>query len=458
MKPIMREMERGRILGNWPIWAALANTLPDKDLFSQMNNDNLSYYEKKYLYSIVEKRNRQHKYALFLNQFVDQAIAELESPKCRQKTALREKLIYYFPKATKQDQHKILHVMLHQSKKDRAWALVRLKQQWSPEFEQEILDLFDQSADEECAKVILYHCSEEAIYQRCEELSVFVGCAWITERLWDTRMKPWYPDDLTPSEEIRVIKNLKLSAYYKDLEKILYQGIAAEVEYLLTQGDENDLYRRLVFHERQYINHKWLYRDNERNLFFFEQWIHNVEKDETCWQRHVPGAYLLDYFKVYRYSFEEVGCKVLNLFSFPRVDHIIAVMGELGLADAILRFVNLDKALPCQVNDDKQMLAKSVFNWLYGFYTQINIRMFGCPELDEKYTKLETWGELANNKKINYQTVEGLLYTNPDLKSFLDTLELDQTKVGVEKSANTYEDEENDDFYSSSEHIEDLPF
>lgn len=458
MNPIIEEMERRRILEHWPVWTALANTLPDKDLFTLMNNDSLSYYEKNYLYSIVEKRKRQHKYALFLSQFVDQTIAELGSPKCRQKTALREKLIYYFPKATKQDQHKILHVMLHQSKKDRTWALVRLKQQWSPEFEREILDLFDQSADEECAKVILYHCSEEAIYQRCQELSVFVGRAWITERLWATRLEPWDLDDLTPSEKIRVIRNLKLTHYYKDIEKILYQGIAAEVEYLLTRGEKNDLNHRLIFHERRYIKHKWLYRDNGWNLCFFEQWTHFVEKDDACWQRHVSGAYLVNYFKVYPPLFERVVCKVLSLYSFPRVDHIIAMMGELGLADAILRFVDLDKELPCQVNDDKRMLAQSIFNWLYGLYRQINMQMLGYQELDEKYTKLETWSELANNKKNYYQTIEELLKTNPDLKPFLDTLELEQTKVGFEKPANTFEDEENDDFYSSSEHIEDLPF
>ena len=49
MKPFMREMERVRILENWPVWIALANTLPDKDLFTLMNNDNLSYYDKNYL-------------------------------------------------------------------------------------------------------------------------------------------------------------------------------------------------------------------------------------------------------------------------------------------------------------------------------------------------------------------------------------------------------------------------
>ena len=431
-------MESAWNLDRRKIWTALANTLPNKDLFHLLAEKAFPT-EQWYLYSIVKQRKCQYKYALFLRKYVDQTIHEMISQKCIQGIDLSDKLIHYYFNATFKDQKRILQFMLHQTKNDRAWACAQLKERWIPEFEQEILELFDQSHNLNCAVLIMLHCSNEIIYQRHKELAKHVSRVWIMERLWNTSLETWSMDELYPSEKIRIIRRMKLTDNYGEIENILYKGIAAEVEYLLTLGEKDDKQHRLFSGcspESNFAIDYW-------SILFFCRWIKGVDNDNVS---DVPGNYLLSFFGVGL----DINSSQISLLSFPMSVYILATMGQLGLYDAIIRFNTMDMKTTCRSGENRQETAVNIFNWLLELYRKINVQKFGYPELNERYTKLLPFGELVKQcgelKRINKM----LPYNNFD--SFSEILRLDYPQ-----ELNTYVNDVDDEF-DLLRHYEDVPF
>ncbi|MCR4964173.1 MAG: hypothetical protein K6A41_00790 [Bacteroidales bacterium] len=362
------------------LWYDLANTLPDKELFKLIENH-------PFLYSIVEKRKIQAKYRQFLHKKINKYIQELESPDCKQKCWLRSRLMDYYPKVSANDQKRIVKLMLHQPKQERTWACRKLKHEWHPEYEKEIVDLFDQLHDEECAKIIMYHLSDDIVEQRSEILAQLVGQHWVRQRLWNIRPEMRKLDDLVPMEKVRTILNLKLTEHQDELETILYQGIASEVECILTRGERNN--------ERHRLSTPWDNFTLDKNGMLSTDFFFNHVIEELMFPvpfndfQNIRGYYLLIYFHLLGINGEEVNHTTQSLFSFSQVKFILWTMGQMDLADPILRFYELDrKLLFYTVHDTAEQVANELLQWLIDIYEKINVEMLGYPKLEEEYTHI----------------------------------------------------------------------
>ena len=88
----------------------------------------------------------------------------------------------------------------------------------------------------------------------------------------------------------------------------------------------------------------------------------------------------------------------LSLRNFPDVGWAVWAMGQMGMADAILRFQDYDRKfenfVPEDIDDEER--ADFVYPWLCAVYDTFAVKMLGWPSREEKRYSLEQYHKARN--------------------------------------------------------------
>lgn len=233
-KEILQHIEELRSMfmygGRFKAVYALVCSLPDKELMEYVETHGFSPIDMK----IISRRKLEKQFLARQRSAVNRIIAQLEDPECTNLTRLREGLKSRYDHVPIAYQHRILHCMLLQNtKKERLWAFTRLCKLWDANFEEDVLHLFDEYREVECAHVIIRQFPAEYVYIHREELAAMAGWQWVMERLGRD-----YPDvldrtKLLPKDWVRTIVHLNLNEYCSNIEDYLYKTIATTVDAML---------------------------------------------------------------------------------------------------------------------------------------------------------------------------------------------------------------------------------
>ncbi|MBO4489457.1 MAG: hypothetical protein J5741_07395 [Bacteroidales bacterium] len=367
---------------------ALAMTLPDDELVDMVadyfynkgvrtvigkNRDGSPRYSM--LVGIIRQRGLEHRLWQRQRKPILAAMEELSSDNCKNKTVLRNHLKNWYCIANEKYKQRILLFMLNQpTKKERQWAYSRIMTQWDNAYYEAVAQAFEKYDDDHAAKVIMNHFPAEYIYRHRERLSELKGYGWVCSIIGKDYPEAVSLDLLSSSQRMRVIRSLDLKEHANELEDMLYRSIASEVAYILSWGelDTTDI---------------CFDRDRER-LFA----IKDLYSDYFCY--YYPddwspkdGFYLAKYFGM---EDEDHRYYTLNLFDFNGVTQAVRAMGSLGMADALVRFEDLNRRC-LLASDDRDNLPRTILKWLQYIYQRINVEMLGYAPLPEKYNTLLSW-------------------------------------------------------------------
>lgn len=275
-----------------------------------------------YLIKLIKRRGLEKQFITRQKSTVSRMLKRLSMPDCTKKTPLREGLKARFPFVPKAHQRKILHCMLAQgTKKERLWVYTRLGWHWDYAFIQPIERCFVKYREAESAALIVKNFPGDYIYQHRDELAAIAGWGYVMRRLGKEHPELIRKNMLTPSEWIRTITDLRLHEYEEDIEEYLYQTIA----------------------------------DEARKLLNGESWYHHGRGNERC----------------------------LTLRDLPGVGVVVWSMGQMGMADAILRFQQFDQRfewyLPEIISEYKQ--KKLFYSWLNDIYCSIVVGELGIASV-----------------------------------------------------------------------------
>lgn len=387
---------------------ALAEALPDQELLDLVED----YYFKKGVSPVIGKnRDGSPRYSVFIKLIrqrgldkrlaqrqkkpIERAMTELSAEGCKRKMLLREQLKNRYVVASESDRKKILRFMLQQpTKKERQWAYARINGNWDETYRDDIATAFEEKLDNDTAIIIMNHFPAEFIHRHRKRLAAVVGLAWVYKRIGKE-----YSDNIDVesipllSEKVSVIARLGLTDYAGYLESLLYETIAAEVEYILTWGGSS------CFDE----SFDWSAYDGHSgwNDFVNPEW-HSYVKD---WE-DVCGFYLPRYFGLKDSLYM---ANNLSLYSFSGVGKIIWAMGKLGMADAIVRFSKINHGLRrgFSYHDEfcRNHVPYNVLAWLREIYAQINMGMLGWELLPEKCCRLLSREEFDNEIQSRHAEV-----------------------------------------------------
>jgi len=363
MKPkeILAKIEelkkRSDYQGSTNIIYALANTLPDKSLLEfVMDNDFNEFYMR-----IIERRGLETRMKTKLKRRIGDNIKSLENPNYNGRTKLRGFLQSCYQYAYPKDRTKILHCMLGQpTKKDREWAYVKLKKDWDSSF----YDLVDKNLglfhEKECATVIMKHFPKDYIYQHRQELAELIGKQWVMAEIGEIHPEELNLNDLDPYERVRTIATLHLKEYRDMLESMLYTAIKHEIELILS-ACRLDSPNRIV-DSRKYYSYVFTI-DNKNYDLYWAGW-------EKCHDGFIP--YLLQVESPY--GDNHLHEAVISLRTLKCTGICLWAMGQMGMADAIIRFSEMDAKFETQFKYDKDTdnLPGKLKNWLFEVYNHIS--------------------------------------------------------------------------------------
>lgn len=275
-----------------------------------------------YLIKLIKRRGLEKQFATRQKGAVSHMLKELSLPDCSKKTPLREGLKARFPFVPQSYQRKILLCMLAQgTKKERLWAYTRLGWHWDDTFTLPIEQCYMKYHEVDSASLIVKNFPVDYVYQHRDELATFAGWGYVMRRLGKEHPELVRKDLLTPSEWIRTVTDLRLHQYENEIEEYLYQTIVHEVV-------------KLRNHESWYFH-----RSGDRQFF--------------------------------------------TLRDLPDVSVAVWSMGQMGMADAILRFQKYDQRfewyLPDNNPGDKQ--EELFYSWLNDIYNTIAVGELGISSL-----------------------------------------------------------------------------
>lgn len=271
-----------------------------------------------YLVKLIKRRGLEKQFVTRQKSTVSRMLKQLSLSDCSKKTPLREGLKARFPFVPQGNQKKILHCMLTQgTKKERLWAYTRLGWHWDDAFSQPLERCYIEYHEVECASLIVKNFPVDYVYQHRDDLATVAGWGYVMRRLGKEHPELVRKDLLTPSEWIRTVTDLRLHQYENEIEEYLYQTIAHEVVKLR--------------------NHEGWYFHRSGDLQFF------------------------------------------TLRDLPEVSVAVWSMGQMGMADAILRFQKYDQRfewyLPDNNPEDKQ--EELFYSWLNDIYGAIMVGKTG---------------------------------------------------------------------------------
>ena len=271
-----------------------------------------------YLVKLIKRRGLEKQFITRQKSSVSRMIKQLSKPDCTKKTPLREGLKSRFPFVPQTYQRKILHCMLTQgTKKERLWSYTRLNWHWDDAFIQPIECCYTEYHEVESASLIVKNFPLDYVYQHHDELAAVAGWGYVIRRLGKEYPELVRKELLTLSEWVRTVTDLRLHEYEKDIEDYIYQTIVSEVEKLRKQES-------------------WYFHQNGDRRFF-------------------------------------------TLRDLPGVSVAVWSMGQMGMADAILRFQQYDKQfewyMPEDIPEDKQ--EEMFYSWLDDIYNTITAGKLG---------------------------------------------------------------------------------
>lgn len=278
-----------------------------------------------FLIRIIKRRGIEKPFLVRQKSTVSRMLRQLLAPGCTNKTALREGLKMRYRFVPTNYQHKILHSMLSQgTKKERLWAYTRLDWHWDDDFILPIETCFWKYHEVESASLIVRYFPLDFVYEHHERLAVFAGWGYVMRRLGKEHPELVRKELLTPDEWIRTVTHLHLQDYEADIEDHLYQSIANEV----------------------------------RQLLDGEGWYHHGPEEERC----------------------------LTLRNLPGVSLAVWSMGQMGMADAVMRFMEYDQQYEWHLPGEmpKEMEEEMLRSWLSDIYTSIAVSKLGWSSLEAK--------------------------------------------------------------------------
>ena len=375
----------------------LAVTLPDNELLDLVED---YYFNRGVAMVVGRERNGSPRYSMFLglvrrrglehrlaqrqNKPIEATMKELSSEGCKRKGLLREQLKTRYRLASENGKRKIVLFMLHQpTKKERQWAYSKISRHWEECYSEGVVQAFE-SGDNDAATAILAHFPTEYIYRHRDRLASIKGLDWVYKRIGAEHPEEVRLDRLTPTEKLRTILSLRMEERYSDIEKMMYRSIASEVSYILTWGEVNDSVVRFNAEDKEYFR-----IDDFRGLdgtYYWNYWL------------DVKGFYLPRYFGIE--DKPRIGHD-RSLLSFDGVGLALWAMGQLGMAEAIVRFAELNKVLAARffvTKDDAypELVPSEIRDWLMRIYQMVNVGMLGESPLPDKYRKLLSFEELQD--------------------------------------------------------------
>lgn len=265
-----------------------------------------------YLVKLIKRRGLEKRFITRQKSSVSRMLKQLSLSDCTKMTLLREGLKTRFPFVPQSYQQEILLCMLAQgTKKDRLWAYTRLGWHWDNDYIRSIKHCYMEYHEVESASLIVKNFPVNYVYRHRDELAAVAGWGYVMRRLGKEHPELVRKEMLTPSEWVRTVTDLKLHEYEKDIEDYLYQTIANEVDKLRNQ--EN-----------------WYFHQNgDRRLF--------------------------------------------TLRDLPGVSVVVWSMGQMGMADAILRFQQYDKQFEWYMTEDipEDKQEELFYSWLNDIYNTI---------------------------------------------------------------------------------------
>lgn len=390
---------------------ALAETLPDQELLGLVED----YYFKKGMsvvigkdrdggprYSVfvklIQRRGLSHRLAQRQRKPIERAMAELSAEGCKCKMLLREQLKNRYVVASESDRKRIIRFMLHQpTKKERQWAYARINGNWDEAFKDEIVAAFEERLDNDTATIIMNHFPAEFIHRHRERLASIVGQALVYKRIGKEYLDDIDVESLTLlSEKVSVIARFCLKDYAGYLESLLYETIAAETEYILTLGGSGRF--RDFYCWSAYDGHSgWNDFINPDSYSYIKDWA------------DVDGFYLPRYFG---FKDDPYMANSLSLYSFCGVGKIIWAMGKLGMADAIVRFSNINREFRVgyvyrDTYAKREDVPYSVLCWLQKVYSHINVDILGREPLPDKCCRLLSRKEFDKEMQSRHEELFG---------------------------------------------------
>lgn len=316
---------------------ALVCSLPDKALMQYVETHSFPEVFMK----VIARRGLKEQFASRQKMTVSRYITLLSNLDCKNKTSLRDGLKARYNLVPPAYKERILRCMLAQNtKKERLWAYTRLRQKWDNSFFRTIEQCFETYHEVECAWLILDFFPTPYIYEHREVLAGLVGWRWIMSRVGKDYPNLVSCERLTASEWVRVVVDLHMTEHEADIEAYLYNNIAVNVEKLLAKG-----------------------------------------------------VYALDLLTIKNQPFTTAHDYPLSLRSIPDVSWTVWAMGQMGMADAIMRFKEYDHMYEHHVPEDydEETKAKLLYSWLSHVYDTFAVKMLGWPSREEKGYSFETY-------------------------------------------------------------------
>lgn len=395
----INELWSSHLHGSARIIHALAQTLSDRDLLELVED---VYFGKEMnivigwtsdgsprfsmLIGLVERRGLKQRLAQRQKKAILTALSELSKGECNNKTFLLNELKSRYHIASEADKRRIVLFMLQQpTKKERQWVYSRIKSQWDDSYREAVIHAFEVQKDNAAYPVIMKHFPTEYIYQHKERLAAIKGYLGLYRTIGREHPEEVNLEKLTPTEQVNVIRTLKMTEHADIVEKLLYRSIASEVMYILSWGEVDAQSIRFDY-------------NNERphGIDDFHRYFYLFSGGDDL---SIEGFYLPRYFGI-REDKISAAYHTLSLFSFNGVGKALNAMGVLGMTDAIVRFEGLCRDLQFEFvtypDEDKRRIPSAILCWLQKIYDKINKGMMGYGPLPQRYNTLLSLSQLKD--------------------------------------------------------------
>lgn len=322
-------------------------SLPDKEFMEELD---LGLFKSDFIAQVIKRRGLEKKFAQFHNQLATSEIAELQKPDCNQKHRLKTSLKRRFQYVTPKYKREILDCMLGQpTKTEREWACQKLRKNWDPYFTEKCMELFERHHEFNCALLVLERLPHPYIYENRKKLSEILGILKVIYVLGNEYPDILEFDKLTAGEKLRAIVNLNLVDRCNEVEKMLYDNLTAEIEYILSAGKIKSRHQ-ITIDTHNTIT--WGKANTGEETDYFES-LFDRDMDfymlDNYWNS-VPLGHLAYYFNFPTPDESFDGCsKTLTLLSINGTYLCLWAMGKLGMTQEILRFAKIDKKLQVKI-------------------------------------------------------------------------------------------------------------
>jgi len=357
--------ERGQL----SIQHALINSLPDKELMAFA----VEHPTDAYCMKLIRKRGLEQRFKFKLQSRISRAIKALSQPDCPGRTALRAFLTESYPHAFPADTIKVVRFLLdHPTKKEREWACVRAKSDWHPSYYDVVDRQFAARHEESYARVIMNHFPPQYIYDHRAELIPLVGEQWVMGVIGNIHPEQVNLSNFNPYQRICTIAYLHQKAYSDQIETLFYSSILHEIKYLLSAGEINSPDRIVP----PYKFDEWA---------IAEYGVHDGIPLE--WQA-MPDGYIPHLLKLKPPRDEQKGYNdTVSLHSFSCTGICLWAMGQAGLADAIMRYAELERRFSVQIYyyQADPNLSATLRDWLFQVYDYLSVNIFGGSPLSSSY-------------------------------------------------------------------------